>query len=283
VTAVQPATAAPAVGARASGVPRHKSRLFIFLYQVAIGVALILLWQWASGRLISPFWVSSPLEIWRYVVKNTASGSLPFHLYWTVREAVIGFVIGAAAGIVTGFVLARFATLARTLEPFMMAFYGVPRIALAPLFIIWFGIGELSKVVLVVLVVFFLCFMSTYSGVLGVSPELKNVLRVMGGRELQVTTKIVLPAAAPWILSGLKVSVPYAFVGAIVGEFMVSTRGLGFLLQRESNLFNTTGTIAGVLVLALVVVVANTIVGRVERHVLRWRPRDRATGRDVVP
>ncbi len=150
----------------------------------------------------------------------------------------------------------------------------MPRIALAPLFIIWFGIGPLSKIMLVILMVFFLTFFNTYAGVRSVGPDLKNVARVMGANERQVLLKIVIPAASPWIFTGLKVSVPYSIVGAIVGEFMASSRGLGYAIMLHSNTFNTKGVLVGILIIMTIVLILNGIINRVENHVLRWRPQE---------
>jgi NitT/TauT family transport system permease protein len=198
----------------------------LLLYRALLGLALLAFWQGASGRLIDPFWVSSPSQVFGYLAQVTLDGSIFEHAAVTLSEAAVGFAIGALTGVGFGFLLARHETLAAVLDPYIVAFNGIPRIALAPLFIIWFGIGPTSKVVLVVIVVFFLTFFSTYSGIKGVDLELKNVLRIMGASERQVLLKITVPATIPWILTGLKVSVPYALVGAVVGEFVASSKGL---------------------------------------------------------
>ena len=143
--------------------------------------------------------------------------------------------------------------------------------------IIWFGIGTLSKVVLVVMIVFLLVFYSTYEGVVNVPAELKRLVRVLGAAEWQVWTKVVLPSASPWIITGLKISVPQALVGAVVGEFIASSEGLGFLIQYHSGLFDTTGVLGGIAIMAAVVVVINSLLDRLERHLMRWRPRESAS------
>jgi len=253
----------------------------LFLYRALFALALLAFWEGASGRLIDPFWVSSPSRVFAYLAQVTLDGSIFEHAAVTLYEVVVGFVLGAVTGIGTGFLLARRETLAAVLDPFIVAFNGIPRIALAPLFIIWFGIGPNSKVVLVVIVVFFLTFFSTYSGIKGVDLELKNLLRIWGASARQVLLKITVPATVPWILVGLKLSVPYALVGAVVGEFVAASKGLGYLINYNTSLFSTTGALGGILVLAAVVVVCNEALDRVEARLLRWRPREEGPSRDL--
>ncbi len=251
-------------------------------YRMLFGLVLLAAWELASGRVIDPFWVSSPSRVLAFLWGTVRDGSIFGHLGVTLYETVTGFVIGAVAGIATGFLLAGRQTLAQVLDPYIVAFNGIPRIALAPLFIIWFGIGPNSKVVLVVIVVFFLTFFNTYSGVKGVDVELKNILRVMGATERQILLKVTMPATVPWITTGLKLSVPYALVGAIVGEFIAASRGLGYLINYQTSLFSTTGALSGILVVAAIVVLSSEAINWLEAYLLRWRPKEEArTGRDV--
>jgi len=246
----------------------------LFLYRLLFGLLLLAIWEAASGRLIDPFWVSRPSDIFKYLWGVFADGSIFGHLAITLYETFVGFFIGAASGIALGFFLARKEVLAQVLDPYIVAFNGIPRIALAPLFIIWFGIGPNSKVILVVTVVFFLTFFNTYAGVKGVDIELKNILRVMGASERQILFKVTIPATVPWIATGLKISLPYAIVSAVVGEFIAASKGLGYLINYNTSLFSTTGALGGILVLALVVVLCNEIISRAEAYLLRWRPRE---------
>ena len=250
------------------------SRRRLFFYRLIFGLLLLALWELSSGRWIDPFWVSSPSLVFSYLYKVTADGSIFAHLAITLYETFAGFLIGAVLGIGLGFVLGQRETLAQVLDPYVVAFNGIPRIALAPLFIIWFGIGPSSKVILVVSVVFFLTFFNTFAGVKGVDSELKNILRIMGATERQILMKVTIPSIVPWITTGLKISVPYAIVGAVVGEFIAASKGLGYLINYNTSLFSTTGALGGILVLALVVVVCNEAINRAESYLLRWRPRD---------
>ena len=250
----------------------------LFLYRLIFGLVLLAFWELSSGRLIDPFWVSSPSKVFLYLYEVFADGSIFGHLAITLYETFSGFFIGSIFGIGIGFVLGRKEVLADILDPYVVAFNGIPRIALAPLFIIWFGIGPTSKVILVVSVVFFLTFFNTFAGVKGVDAELKNVLRIMGATERQVLMKITLPAIVPWIATGLKISLPYAIVAAVVGEFIGASKGLGYLINYNTSLFSTTGALGGILILALVVVVCNEAINRAEAYLLRWRPREERKG-----
>ena len=250
-----------------------RSGLAVLAAQILVGVTLLGLWELASGRLIDTFFVSKPslvaVELWR----QATVGRLWSDLWVTVvRETLVGYAIGATLGIVAGFLLAQAPTVARILNPYVMAIYGVPRIALAPLFIVWFGIGLTSKIWLAGMMAFFLSFFNTYTGVGSVEPGLKNVARVMGASPFDVMTKVVLPAASPWIIAGLRVSVPYALVAAVVGEIVMSTEGVGYRLILATQRFDITGTMTGVVVLMLIVMLANFALDRAESRLLRWRP-----------
>jgi NitT/TauT family transport system permease protein len=250
------------------------SRGRLLLYRLLFGFALLAFWEFSAGRLIDPFWVSSPSAVFKYLYGVFADGSIYGHLAITLYETFTGFFIGAIFGIGFGFALGRREVLAQILDPYVVAFNGIPRIALAPLFIIWFGIGPISKVILVISVVFFLTFFNTFAGVKGVDAELKNILRIMGANERQILLKVTLPSIVPWITTGLKISLPYAIVAAVVGEFIAASKGLGYLINYNTSLFSTSGALGGIVVLALVVVLCNEAITRTESYLLRWRPRD---------
>jgi NitT/TauT family transport system permease protein len=252
------------------------STIRVPLMIVAIGVAFLAFWELSSRYLIDPFWVSSPSRIAAYLWTFVVSGEIWPHFWATMRAALLGYSIGASVGALLGFVLGYYEEGARVAEPYLMAIQGVPKVALAPLFIIWFGIGLLSKIVLVFLIVFFLVFFNTYGGVRSVSVDLKNTMRLLGASQSEITQKVVIPATLPWIFVGLKVSVPNAMVGVIVGEFMAASYGLGFLIQLNTSYFNTTVALGLILLIMLIVVVWTEIIGAVEKRVLRWRPNQSA-------
>lgn len=250
--------------------------MVVWISRVGLIVVLLTIWELSSGTLIDPFWISSPSEIAVYITKGVDAGFLITDIRITVTEAAVGYVLGAALGIIFGLTLARSQRLAAVFQPFIVAIYGIPRIALAPLFIVWFGIGYISKLALVVMVVFFLVFFSTFDGVRALDPNHLRVARVMGASDLLITTKVVIPGTMPWIFTGLKLSVPLSMVGAIVGEFIASTGGLGYRIRREAAFFSTEGSMGVVFIIMVLVILANSLVSAAERRVLRWRPADDA-------
>jgi len=249
------------------------SGLGVLVARVLVGLVLLGAWEASSGTLIDSFFVSKPslvaAELWRQASAGTLWGDLAVTI---VQETLAGYVAGSLLGIVAGFLLAQTPTTARVLNPYLIAINGVPRIALAPLFIVWFGIGLSSKIWLAGMMAFFLTFFQTYAGVGSVDQGLKNVARVMGASRLELLLKVVLPAASPWIIAGLRLSIPYALVSAVVGEIVMSTAGVGYRIIKATQTFDITGTMTGVVVLMLIVMLANLLLDRAEAHLLRWRP-----------
>jgi NitT/TauT family transport system permease protein len=258
---------------------RHRNR--VTYSRAALAVVLLGVWEFGTGPWWDAFWFSSPFRIAAHLYA-WAQEDLFFHLAVTLRETFIGYAAGTLAGVTVGAILARLDFLCRVLDPFILALNGIPRIALAPLFIIWFGIGELSKIVLASMLAFFLCFYATLSGLRSVDQAHVNVARTMGASDRQIFTKVTLPAAFPWILTAMKVSVPFALIGAIVGEFMAATAGLGYKIQLYTAQFDTTGAVSGIFVLMLVVIAFNTLLDRIERHLLRWRPPSAQSGGEMT-
>jgi NitT/TauT family transport system permease protein len=260
---------APAVQDLAA-VARNE-RLVVMAWRVGITVVGLALWEAASGRLIKPFWISSPSAIWAQLADWIATGELWLHVEITLTETILGFVFGAVSGIGVGLALGLNKRLAAVLDPFIIAFYSLPKIALAPLFILWFGVGLLSKVVLATFVVFFLVFYNTYAGTLAVEQELVDVLRLMGGTRGQIIRKVILPSVLLWIFTGMKISVPYALIGAVVGEMMASNKGLGYLIQAAAGQYDTSGVFAALFVLMIIATGLHTALKLSERLMLRWK------------
>jgi NitT/TauT family transport system permease protein len=242
-------------------------------YRLALAAAFLGLWEFATDRWIDPFWFSSPLRITRHLVEMAGQMDTYRDLWVTMSETFLGYFAGAILGVVVGLALSRLETLAKVLDPFLVAINGIPRVALAPLFIIWFGIDIKSKIVLASTLVFFITFYNTFAGVRGVDQAFQNVARVMGAGEGLIFLKVILPAASPWIITGLKMSLPFALIGAIIGEFMAASKGLGFRLQLYTGLFNTTGAIAVIFILMLMMIALNALLNWAEEHLLRWRPK----------
>jgi NitT/TauT family transport system permease protein len=236
------------------------------------GIALLAFWQWASGRLIREIYVSKPTAVAARLYELFASGEIYPHLWTTGQELVLGYVIGVAGGILGGYALGRSPRLANIFEPYVMAFYGIPKIALAPLFIIWFGIGIWSKVMLAGTMVFFLVFYNVYAGVRSIDREVVNLAMVLGANERQLGRHIYLPAAAPFLLLGMRMAIPYAVIGVIVGEFTSSIAGLGLFINYASSTYDPASVFAGIFILLAFVMVMNALATRLERRLLRWRP-----------
>jgi NitT/TauT family transport system permease protein len=245
--------------------------LSIWAWRVAIIVVGLSVWQYASGRLIKTFWISRPSDIWAQLAEWIITGDLWIHLRVTLIETIMGFVFGAIAGILFGLALGLNRRLAAVVDPFIVAFYSLPKIALAPLFILWFGVGLASKVVLATFVVFFLVFYNTYAGTLAVEAELVDVLRLMGASRGQIVRKVILPSALIWIFTGMKSSVPYALIGAVVGEMMASNKGLGYLIQAAAGQYDTSGVFAALFVLMIIATGLHELLKQSERVMLRWR------------
>jgi NitT/TauT family transport system permease protein len=240
-------------------------------WRIALVVGVIVLWEFASGRWVNPLFISSPLTVWERLWDLITSGRLVFHASYTALHAIAGFALGAALGTVVGIVLGRWQRLAQILDPFLMGFYSLPKIALAPLFILWFGVGTEMKVLFVAMIVFLLVFLNTYSGVRQVSREQITILRLMRATEAEILRKVVLPSAITWMFTGLRLSVPYALIGAIMGEMLASNRGLGYLLSDASAQFDTAGAFAGLMAIIAMGVLFNAFVRFAESRAMPWR------------
>jgi NitT/TauT family transport system permease protein len=242
------------------------------LLLVAPGVIMLVAWQFASGRLVREAYVSKPTDIARRLYDLFATGEIWPSLKITGEELVLSYVFGVVAGLLLGYALGRAPRLARIVEPYVMAFYGIPKIALAPLFIIWFGIGIWSKVVLAGTMVFFLVFYNVYAGVRSVDREVVNLALVLGANERQLGRHIYLPAAAPYLLMGMRMAIPYAVIGVIVGEFTSSVAGLGLFISYASSTYDPASVFAGIFILLAFVMIMNALASRLEKRLLRWRP-----------
>ncbi|MFC9459444.1 ABC transporter permease [Streptomyces sp. NPDC056983] len=256
-------------------------RRFVQVMRVLLPVALIAGWEATTGDpatepgvLFDSFYVSTPSEIWTALVDWAQDGILLTSIQATVEAMLYGFAVGAALGILVGIVLGSSPMLGDIFQPLIVAFNAIPRLALVPLFILWFGFGLGSKVALVALIVFFLVFYSTYEGVRDVEQRLIDVLKVMNASRLTVQLKVRIPSAAGWIIQGLRVSVPYALVAAVTAEIVGADTGIGYLIQRSAGNFFTAGVFAGIAVLVVVSIVINGLVTLLEKRLLRWKPRN---------
>jgi NitT/TauT family transport system permease protein len=244
----------------------------ILVLRVLVGAVWLTLWQaLVSLKMLDPFFVSRPTDIAARVFAWVAGGTIWRHLATTLEESLLGLLIGSAMGISLGFSLGRSPLLARVFDPYIKMLNAVPRVVLAPLFLLWFGLGIWSKVALAVTLVFFVMFFSTYQGVRDADRVLIDNVRMLGATERQLVRHVLVPSALTWIFSSLQTSLGFAMVGAVVGEYLGSTRGLGYVISQAEGTFDTTGVFAGMTVLGIVVVIVSAGVTRLEQWLLRWK------------
>ena len=239
--------------------------------RILVGVALLALWQLGS-RLLGTYWLSTPwLTISRFFT-SIWSGEMIRHAGYTIEEAALGGVIGAVPAIILPFALRRMPAVVQVLDPFMIGGYGAPKLALAPLFILWFGIGVESKIAVVASIVFFIEYFSTLSGVRQLDAKLVQMAQLVGANERQVARHVVFPSAVPNIFAGLRISLPIGIAVAVVTELISSNRGLGYLVQIGAMNFDVTQVFAALLGATILVLAVGYAVDGTERVLLRWRP-----------
>ncbi len=243
----------------------------MLLCQTGVGIAILAAWQLVSGRLLDNFFISNPVDVGLRLWAWSVSGYIFVHLWVTFYETMAGFVFGSLIGVLLGIWLGVAVFTSRLLNPFLFGFYALPKIALAPLFVLWFGLGMESKIALSTIIVFFLVFFNTYAGVREVDVDLINSVRLMKGTRLHLLRLVIVPSSMGWIFAGLKISVPYALIGAIVGELIASNRGLGFLVQFAGAEFDTTGVFAVLIVIGLLAIGLNFVVDITQRRLERWK------------
>jgi len=248
-----------------------KRGLSVTLIRCGIIAGFFLAWEFASGRWIEPFLISSPSRIFTSLFDGFASGDLLQHTWVTFLEVAIGFPIGAIAGIALGYGFGRSRVLAEIFEPIIIALNGIPRTALAPLFIVWLGIGLWSKVGVVFLLTFFLNFFNTYTGMRQMDHEYVDLAGLMGVKGWKLTFKVIFPAISPYVFTGIRTSIPFAVIGAIVGEFVAATEGVGFFIRMSAGIFRTADVFVGIIVLMIMVIIMDKIAEAVERRALRWQ------------
>lgn len=259
---------------------RRVSRQFHFPKVTATRLLLVALWlgSWelAATHLIDPFFYSKPSAIWARLVDwfshGTEIGSIWQQIAVTLQEAVLGFIVGSVAGVVLGVLLGRARFLADVLAPFIKAANAIPRIVLASLFVIWFGLGLTSKVATAVVLVFFAVFFNAFQGSREVDKTLIDNARILGAGRRQILTSIVLPSATSWILASLHVAFGFALIGAIVGEYTGAEKGLGLLISHAQGTFDAAGIYAGMIIMTVLALLAELLLTRLERRLLAWRP-----------
>jgi NitT/TauT family transport system permease protein len=255
---------------------RNRRGALVWSLRLAVVAVFLLVWQVLSGPVLDPTFISRPSDMYARFVEWLQDGTLLTHTWITLQEIVLGFLIGAVTGALFAFILAALGLLYDILEPIVMALYAIPKVALAPLFIVWFGIGLEMKVLLAAISVFFLVFINTAAGIREVDRGLIDAVRLMGASRLTLIRKVVLPASLGGLITGLKVAVPYALIGAVIGELVASNQGLGFLINDSAARFDIAGVFATVVVLTVLAAVLNVAVGVLSKRANRWKPTNDA-------
>lgn len=262
------------VPANRSWWDRHGRAVIIAMVRLALLVAALAAWQAVSGPVVDPLFISKPSAIWDKLVTWAGDGTLARNTGLTMQEIALGFLLGSAGGLLAGFLLAIVRVLGDVLEPYMIALYSIPKVALAPLFIIWFGIELKMKVLLAAVTVFFLVYLNVAAGVRSVDRALVDAVRLMGATRRQIIAKVLLPGAMGGVITGLRVAVPYALIGAVVGELVASNRGLGFLMLDSASQFDTAGVFAALAVITVIATILNLGVTALDRRSSRWKPEE---------
>ena len=267
----------PAVGAQRTGLA-HKTK--IRLFQLAVVVLMFGSWE-GLGRagVVDPFYFSMPSSIVARIWEWFTAGDIYTHLAITLAETILSFGIGTLLGISLGLWLGLSRLAAEVLDPFIKVFNAIPRILLAPIFVMWFGLGLTSKVALGATMVLFITFFNTYQGVREVNPVILANARLLKASRISLLRHVYVPSATSWILSSLRASVGMAVMGAIVAEYLGSSAGLGHLIAQAEGVFDATGVFSGIVVLSAFVIALDRSVDALEGKLLVWRPKaDPETG-----
>lgn len=255
----------------------RQRRVLVYTLRVVFLVVIIGGWELLTRLgVIDAFFWGQPSGIWQqlviWVTQGTAQGPLWQQIFATLEEAVLGFAIGVVLGVTSGIILGRNRFLADVLGPYIKAANAIPRVVLGSIFVIGLGLGIQSKVALAVVLVFFIVFFNAFQGVREVDHNLLANARILGANQRQISTGVIIPSALTWIIASLHTSFSFALVGAVVGEFLGSTEGIGLMIQTAQGTFNANGVFAAMAILAAVALVSELLITALENRLIRWRP-----------
>lgn len=239
--------------------------------RILVFIILVGIWQ-ACSFALGTYWVGSPWGVLKRIVLGLGDTQLLMHAWATLGEAVIGFLLGGVPAVILPFALRRMPFLTAVIDPFMVGGYGMPKLALAPLFVLWFGIGIESKIALITFTVFFIVYFATLGGIRALDPKLVQMAQISGASEYSIARNVVFPGAVPHIFAGYRLAMPYAIGGAVVAELISANQGLGYLVQFYSMNFDTTGVFVALTLVCIIVFIGNWLVNTIERRLLKWRP-----------
>jgi NitT/TauT family transport system permease protein len=266
--------AATSLTARRARMGPWRSRLVLLGWRLLLTAVLLVAWEVAATTVTTPFWISQPSRVFDRLVSLTMSGLLFWHIAATLQAALLGLALGGVVGVALGLLLGGHPRVAEVVDPLLMGLNSLPRVALAPLFIIWFGIGLPSKVILAFSLVVFPVLINAYQGVRGVDQSLVDMLRTMHASSWQIARRVTIPSTLPWIVAGVRIGLGMSLIGAVVGELVGSNRGVGYYVEAAAANFDTTGVFAGLVILMVLTIALNELMKLIEARLFRWRSSD---------
>jgi NitT/TauT family transport system permease protein len=250
---------------------RGRRAKLVLASQAGVVVALLALWQLLSGRVIESFLISNPVDVAKKLVDVLGDSAMHHDIAVTAQELVLGWALGAATGAVVGWALGAVKFAGEVFDPIINAINGIPKVALAPMFLLWFGLGMGSKIAIASMIVFFLVFYNVYTGMRNVPQSLVEIAKVMGASRMFVVRKVVLPSVSVPLFAALKAGVPFAMIGVIAGEYISADQGLGFYTMTATQQFDPAGLFAALMIIVAMVVAGGAIIGIFERRALAWQ------------
>jgi NitT/TauT family transport system permease protein len=273
-----PRDAVPLPTTSGAKVPRGFRLRPVHIGQLAPLALLLLVWQLGAGTLFDRSIFSTPLEVGGRLIELFGSSQFYSDANITLSAIGLGYGMGLVAGTLLAFAAWRYDVFDRIVQPYLIGLNSVPKVALAPLFLIWFGIGIASKVAVAFVMVFFLVFYSVYTGLKSLDRDFVDLAQIMGCNDRKVFREVIFPSAMPYILAGARIAMPYAVIGVVIGEFSAATRGLGYRILYSAGTFDSAGVYAHIIVLVALTLLVSALVGWIEKRAVRWRPQRERRG-----
>lgn len=245
-------------------------------YALSIGVFVAIWWAYVAIKDVPAYILPKPSSVWKSMVEMFTKGTVYAHLWTTTYEVILGFAVGALLGIILGYVFIKIDFLKTMLMPYLIFVQTAPKIALVPLFVVWFGIGLVSKVVLIISMVLFPVLSGMMLGLESIPPDVRNLMKVLKATKWQVFSKIEMQYSLPALFASLKVGIVQAVIGAIVAEWMSGKQGLGYILTYASSTYNTPMLLAGIIVTIILGIVTYEVINVLENKFLYWHESKKA-------